>query len=77
MISYKRHNLGEQVLNIIVDNKILVELKAVESLNKLHEVQLISYLKVAKRQIGLLVNFSKPSLEWKRIKLKDELLKSV
>lgn len=74
LINYKGHNLGEQILDIIVDNKIVVELKAVESLNKFHQAQLISYLKAAKCLIGLLINFSKPSLEWKRIKLKDELL---
>ena len=74
-ISYKGCKIGDQILDIVVDDKIIIELKATDSLNTFYEAQLISYLKATKCQIGLLINFSKPSLEWKRIKLKDELLR--
>jgi GxxExxY protein len=44
---------------LIVDNKIILELKAIESLIEEHELQLINYLKATDIEIGLLLNFGK------------------
>lgn len=44
---------------MIVDNKIILELKAIESLIEEHELQLINYLKATDIEIGLLLNFGK------------------
>ena len=44
-VHYKDHIIGEYIADIVVEDKVIVELKAVESLEKLHEAQLLNYLK--------------------------------
>jgi GxxExxY protein len=56
---------------LIVDNKVIVELKAVRELIEIHEVQLVNYLKATNIEVGLLLNFG-PKLEFKRKVLKYE-----
>jgi len=45
-------------IDLLVDNSVIVELKAVERLEPIHEVQLLSYLKLSGLQVGLLINFN-------------------
>lgn len=45
-------------LDLLVDNCVIVELKAVEKINPIHEAQLLSYLKISNLQLGLLINFN-------------------
>jgi GxxExxY protein len=45
-------------LDLVVENKVIIELKAVEKLNPLHEAQLLTYLKLSRYRIGLLINFN-------------------
>jgi len=45
-------------IDLLVENKVIVELKAVERLESIHEAQLLSYLKLSGCQVGLLVNFN-------------------
>jgi GxxExxY protein len=71
-VKYKGHTVSEHILDVLVDGKVVLELKAVDQLDKIHEAQLIAYLKTTKCKIGLLINFAKESLEWKRIMLKDQ-----
>jgi GxxExxY protein len=73
-LEYKGQLLGEHVLDLVVDDKIVVELKAVREITDQHQAQTISYLKASGLQIGLLINFARASLEQKRILLKDALL---
>ena len=49
--------------DIIVDNKVLIELKAVEALLPIHQAQLLTYLKLSKIRVGLLINFNVVSLK--------------
>lgn len=56
-VYYKNNLVGEYKSDIIVENKILIEIKAVTKLIPEHEAQLINYLKATKLKIGLLVNF--------------------
>lgn len=49
-------------LDLLVDGKVIVEVKAVETLLPLHDAQLLSYLRLAKCPIGLLLNFNVPVL---------------
>jgi len=49
-------------IDLLVDNKVIVEIKSVESLSKIHKAQLITYLKLSKIKIGLLINFNVLSL---------------
>ncbi len=49
--------VGEYFADIIVEDTVIVELKAISELSKVHEVQLVSYLKATGKEVGLLVNF--------------------
>jgi len=49
--------------DIIVDGRIILELKAIDQLLPIHEAQLINYLKLAHLQVGLLINFNVPILK--------------
>lgn len=64
-VVYKDIVVGEFKADIIIENKVIVEIKAVETLNKIHEVQLVNYLTATGIDDGLLINFGN-SLEIKR-----------
>ena len=50
-------------IDILVDGSVIIELKAVESLLPIHEAQLLTYLKLAEKRVGLLINFNVPILK--------------
>jgi GxxExxY protein len=58
--------IGEFFADIIIDDCLILELKAISSLSSAHEVQLVNYLAATKIEIGLLINFGARSLEFKR-----------
>lgn len=68
-VLYKKNLVGEYIADIFVEKKVVVEIKTVENLDKVHEAQLLNYLKATGLQIGLLVNFKHPKAEIKRMVL--------
>lgn len=58
-VHFKNFNVGEYFADIIVENKIIVELKAAEGIIEEHEAQLLNYLKATDIEVGLLFNFGK------------------
>lgn len=64
-VHYKGRVIGDYCVDLLVEDTILVELKAIEMLAKEHEVQLVNYLKATGIEIGLLINFG-PSVQVKR-----------
>ena len=66
-IEYLEVPVGLHRLDLLVQNEVIVELKAVKELADIHFAQLRSYLKATGMKIGLLLNFSKPTLEVRRI----------
>ena len=66
-IQYGGVPVGLHRLDLLVENKIIVELKAVKELSDIHFAQLRSYLKATGLKVGLLLNFAQPTLEIKRI----------
>jgi GxxExxY protein len=62
-INYKGHRVGEGQLDFLVGDILIVELKAVEKLAPIHDAQVISYLKMTKKTLGLLINFNVPILK--------------
>lgn len=68
-VKYKGVEVGEYYADIVVENQVIVEIKAVDSLQKIHEAQLLNYLKATGYKIGLLVNFTHPKAEVKRFVL--------
>lgn len=69
-IHYYKANLGYEKVDFIIENKVIVELKAVEKINDIHLAQMISYLKASGCQIGLILNFAAKRLEIKRVIVK-------
>lgn len=59
--------VGEYIADIEVENKIIIEVKAIEALDKIHYAQVKHYLKATKYRLGLLINFGTPKLQFKRI----------
>lgn len=68
-VSYKDEIVGDYFADIIVEDKVLVELKTVDKLGRIHEAQLLNYLKATGIQVGLLINFYHPKVEIKRFVL--------
>jgi GxxExxY protein len=64
--------VGEYVADLLVEDKILVELKAVQALEDVHIAQCLNYLKVTGFKVCLLLNFGKPELQVKRISPRKE-----
>jgi GxxExxY protein len=64
-VYYKKKLVGDFRADIVVEEKILIEIKAVNRLLPLHEAQLLNYLKATGTRIGLLVNFGE-RLEFRR-----------
>jgi GxxExxY protein len=63
-LQYKGYPLSKDyVIDILVEKEIIVELKAVEVLLPVHEAQIISYLKLADKRLGFLINFNVPLLK--------------
>ncbi len=62
VVIYKEHVVGQGRLDLLVGDLLIVELKAVESLADIHTAQVISYLRSAKLELGLLINFNVPVL---------------
>jgi len=68
-VLYKGKTVGEYIADILVEDRVIVELKTVEALDRIHEAQLLNYLKATGIQIGILVNFRHPKAEIKRMVL--------
>jgi GxxExxY protein len=66
-VLYKETTVGEYVADLLVEGKVIIELKTVDHLDKIHEAQLMNYLKATGIPIGLLVNFKHSKAEIKRI----------
>jgi len=56
-VYFEKELVGEYFADLLVDDKVIVELKAVSELSKIHEVQLVNYLKATGIKVGLLINF--------------------
>jgi GxxExxY protein len=68
-IMYKGAEIGTYVADLIVDGQVVVELKSVETLNSAHVAQCLNYLKASEIKTGLLLNFGRPRIEYKRLVL--------
>lgn len=66
-VRYKEIYSGRQRLDMLVDGRVVVELKAVKALVEEHSAITMSYLKAVRVPVGLLINFGKKSLEVKRL----------
>ena len=61
--------IGSRRADFVVENKVLVEIKAIKELEDVHLAQALNYLKAYKLEVGLLINFGSKSLTFKRLVL--------
>lgn len=66
-VHYKGQLVGEYKADIVVDGKIILELKAVSAINAGHEAQALHYLAATGMELAIILNFGTPSLQQKRI----------
>lgn len=66
-IYYKQRQIGTRRVDFLVENTILVEIKALSKLEDVHLAQAINYLEAYNMEVGLLLNFGAKSLEFKRL----------
>ncbi|MFN7937338.1 MAG: GxxExxY protein [Bryobacteraceae bacterium] len=68
-VNYKGKQVGNYVADLVVENTVVVELKCVECLGPVHTAQCINHLRASGLKVGLLINFQRPKVEWKRFRL--------
>jgi GxxExxY protein len=65
-VNFRGECVGDFYADIFVEDKVIVELKAVKVIAPEHQAQIINYLKATGIEVGLLINFGNPKLEYKR-----------
>jgi GxxExxY protein len=68
-VGYKGESVGEYFVDVLVEGRLVVELKCAERLAGEHTAQCLNYLRASGRRVCLLVNFQRPTVEWKRVVL--------
>jgi GxxExxY protein len=66
-VFYDEQKIGDYFADIIVEDKIIIELKAIENLAPEHEAQLVNYLRATNMEVGLLLNFGKTPQHKRRV----------
>ncbi|MFB3134695.1 MAG: GxxExxY protein [Rhodospirillales bacterium] len=66
-VRYKGVLVGNYYADIVVDKRVIIELKTVEKLIPAHVGQVLNYLRASNLHVGLLLNFAKPKLEYRRV----------
>ena len=73
-IMYKDTEVGHHRMDLVVNDEVVVELKAVEDISRVHVAQAISYLKATNIRVGLILNFAKSKIDIRRVLLDDILI---
>jgi GxxExxY protein len=66
-VVYKNLTVGRHRLDLLIDQKVVVELKAINIIGRVQFAQAISYLKATGIQVALIINFGEPALRWQRV----------
>jgi GxxExxY protein len=66
-VTYDGHSIGEYVADIVVEGRVIIEVKAVRSIEDIHIAQCLNYLKATGLKVCLLINFGKTRVEVKRL----------
>ena len=66
-VFYKEELVGDYIADILVENEIIIEVKSVKDIDTVHFAQCLNYLRITGLKLCLLLNFSKPRVEIKRI----------
>lgn len=69
IVKYKDFAVGTYIPDMIVFNKIVIEMKTIDKITNHEKGQLLNYLKTTRLKVGLVLNFKNSKLEWQRIAL--------
>ena len=73
-VFYREIKIDEFIPDLVVENRIIVDLKTVDSIIDEHRGQILNYLRITGLKVGILLNFRHPKLEWERLVLSDKKL---
>ena len=76
-VTYKKRPVGHFIADYLVDNVLILELKAIDKLNSNTQAQVLNYLKATGLQVGLIFNFGRTKLEIKRLVMNLKIEKSI
>jgi GxxExxY protein len=68
-VHFERQVIGSYIADILVDEKIILELKCVEMITNVHRTQALNYLKATQKRLAIILNFAKKRLEYERLVL--------
>jgi GxxExxY protein len=68
-VVYKEQNVGDYFADILLEGLLVIELKCVDRLTNEHLAQCLNYLRASGMTLCLLINFQRPTVEWKRVAL--------
>ena len=68
-VYFQNKVVGQYLADILIDNKLILELKTVDAIANIHKAQILNYLRATGMRLGLILNFAKPRLEYKRLVL--------
>ncbi|NQV43045.1 MAG: GxxExxY protein [Candidatus Marinimicrobia bacterium] len=74
-VYFRGQNVGVYIADLIVEDKIILEIKAVDNIAKQHYAQLINYLKASGKEVGYVINFGRLPLQFKRLAAKNQSIK--
>ena len=66
-VYFRGHNVGVYIADLLVEEKIILEIKAVDNISRSHYAQLINYLKASDKEVGYVINFGRIPLQFKRL----------
>jgi GxxExxY protein len=66
-VFYCEKEVGLYYADLVVKDKVIVEVKAVEKIDDIHRAQLLNYLRISGLRVGLLINFARPRVEYERL----------
>jgi GxxExxY protein len=74
-IYYEKQEVGRHRLDMVVQNRVIVELKTVEALSRAHYAQVRSYMKATRLVVAILVNFSREKADFRRLEAENLKIK--
>jgi GxxExxY protein len=66
-VFYREKEVGLYYADLVVKDKVIVEVKSVEKIDDIHRAQLLNYLRISGLRVGLIINFAKPRVEYERL----------
>jgi GxxExxY protein len=66
-VRYRKEIVGRYIVDLLIDDCVVIELKAMTSLDPIHRAQCLNYLRATGLRVGLLLNFGRPKLEIHRV----------